>query len=166
MKVAITGSTGMIGKGVLLECLDDDRIEQVLVVNRSAIDIKHPKLKEVLLKDFLKPSSIKNELAEMDAVFFCLGVSVAGMTEEDYTRITYDYTINFAKTYKEANPDGTFVYVSGTGTDSEEKAGAMWKRVKGKTENDLLKMGFKNAYMFRPGAIRPMRGIKSKTPLI
>jgi uncharacterized protein YbjT (DUF2867 family) len=165
MKVAITGSTGMIGKGVLLECLDDDRIEQVLIVNRSSLGMEHPKLKEVLLKDFLQPSSIKDELNRIDAVFFCLGVSAAGMSEEDYTRITYDYTINFAKTYKEVNPNGTFIYVSGTGTDSKEKSGAMWKNVKGKTENDLLKMGFRNALMFRPGAIRPMRGIKSKTAL-
>ncbi|MFT4526841.1 MAG: hypothetical protein ACI85F_003021 [Bacteroidia bacterium] len=165
MKVAITGSTGMIGKGVLLECLDDDRVKEVLIVNRSSIGMEHPKLKEVLLKDFLDSSSIKDALAGMDAVYFCLGVSVAGMTEEDYTRITYDYTVNFAKTYKEGNPNGTFIYVSGTGSDSTEKSRAMWKNVKGRTENDLLKMGFKNAFMFRPGAIRPMRGIKSKTPL-
>lgn len=155
----------MIGKGVLLECLDDDRVKEVLIVNRSSIGMEHPKLKEVLLKDFLDSSSIKDALAGMDAVYFCLGVSVAGMTEEDYTRITYDYTVNFAKTYKEGNPNGTFIYVSGTGSDSTEKSRAMWKNVKGRTENDLLKMGFKNAFMFRPGAIRPMRGIKSKTPL-
>lgn len=165
MKVAITGSTGMIGKGVLLECLDDSRIEQVLIINRSSLGMVHPKLKEVLLKDFLQPSSIKEELAEIDAVFFCLGVSAAGMSEEDYRRITYDYAINFGKTYKEANADGAFIYVSGTGTDSAEKSSAMWKNVKGKTENDLLKLAFPKAYMFRPGVIRPMRGIKSKTGL-
>lgn len=155
----------MIGKGVLLECLDDSRVEEVLIVNRSSLGMNHPKLKEVLLKDFLNPNPIKADLHGYDVVFFCLGVSVAGMTEEAYTKITYDYTVNFAKTFKEQNPEGTFFYVSGTGTDSKEESRAMWKNVKGKTENFLLKMGFKNALMFRPGTIRPMRGIKSKTPL-
>jgi uncharacterized protein YbjT (DUF2867 family) len=165
MKVAITGSTGMVGKGVLLECLDDSRIEQVLVINRSSLGMNHPKLKEVLLKDFLEPSSIKDELQEIDAVFFCLGVSANGMKEEDYHKVTYDYTLKLAKSYKEVKPNGTFIYISGTGTDSSEKGRNMWARVKGKTENDLLKLGFPKAYMFRPGVIRPMRGIKSKTAL-
>ena len=165
MKVIITGSTGMIGKGVLLECLDDSRVEEVLIVNRSSLGMEHPKLKEVLLKDFSNPSSIKDALKGYDVVYFCLGVSAGGMNEEDYTRITYGYTVYFAKAYKEVNPDGSFFYVSGTGTDSSEKGRMMWARVKGKTENDLLKMGFKNALMFRPGTIRPMRGIKSRTAL-
>ncbi|MGB0369424.1 MAG: NAD-dependent epimerase/dehydratase family protein [Flavobacteriales bacterium] len=165
MKVIITGSTGMIGKGVLLECLDDARIKEVLLINRRSLGMEHPKLTEVLLKDFIDPNPIKNEIAGYDVVYFCLGVSVAGMTEEAYTKITYDYTINFAKAYKEVNPEGSFFYVSGTGTDSSESSRAMWKNVKGKVENELLKMGFKTALMFRPGAIRPMRGIKSRTPL-
>lgn len=163
MKVIITGSTGMIGKGVLLECLDDNRVEEVLLVNRSSLGMEHPKLKEIILKDFSDASSMKENLRGYDVVFFCLGVSAGGMNEEDYTKITYDYTINFAKAYMEFNPDGSFFYVSGVGTDSSEKGRMMWARVKGKTENDLMKMGFKNALMFRPGAIRPMRGIKSRT---
>lgn len=164
LKVIITGSTGMIGKGVLLECLDDDRVSEVLVVNRSSLGMQHSKLKEVLLKDFLQPESIKDSLQGYDAVFFCLGVSANGMKEEDYRRITYDYTLNFAKVFKELNPSGTFIYVSGTGTNSSEKGGMMWARVKGKTENDLLAMGFGQAFMFRPGFIRPLKGIESRTP--
>ncbi len=163
MQAIITGSTGMIGKGVLLECLDDDRVEEVLLVNRNSLGMEHPKLKEVLLKDFSDPRSIQEDLKGYDVVYFCLGVSAGGMNEEDYTKITYDYTINFAKAYKEVNPEGSFFYVSGVGTDSTEKGTMMWARVKGKTENDLMKMGFKNALMFRPGLIRPMRGIRSRT---
>lgn len=153
----------MIGKGVLLECLEDNRIGEVLVVNRSTLGMRHPKLKEVLLKDFLKPELIQDELKGFDAVYFCLGVSAGGMSEADYTRITYHYTINFAKAFKEVEPDGTFIYVSGTGTDSSEKGRMMWARVKGKTENTLLAMGFKKAYMFRPGFIKPLKGIESRT---
>ncbi len=163
MKVIITGSTGMIGKGVLLECLDDKRVDEVLLVNRNSLGMEHPKLKEVLLKDFSDPSTIQENLKAYDVVYFCLGVSAGGMNEEDYTKITYGFTINFAKAYKEVNPEGSFFYVSGQGTDSSEKGRMMWARVKGKTENDLMKMGFKNALMFRPGGIRPMRGIKSRT---
>lgn len=163
MKVIITGSTGMIGKGVLLECLDDQRVEQVLVVNRNPIGMQHPKLKEIFLKDFSDPTPIKENLKGYDAVFFCLGVSAGGMKEVDYRKITYDYTINFAKAFKEANPQSTFIYVSGQGTDSSEKGRMMWARVKGKTENDLLAMNFRQAFMFRPGIIRPMRGIQSRT---
>lgn len=163
--VIITGATGMVGKGVLLECLDDDRVAQVLVVNRHAIGMEHPKLKEVLLKDFIDPSLLKEHIKGYDAAYFCMGVSAGGMQEADYRRITYDYTINFAKLFKEINPKGTFIYVSGTGTDSTEKGRMMWARVKGKTENALLKMGFRQAYMFRPGIIRPLRGIQSHTRL-
>lgn len=152
----------MIGKGALLECLDDSRIEEVLIVNRSSLGMEHPKLKEVLLKDFIYPSSIQENLKGYDGVYFCLGISANGLKEEEYRKITYDYTINFAKAYKEVNPEGSFFYVSGQGTKTSE-TGMMWARVKGKTENDLMKMGFKNALMFRPGGIRPMRGIKSRT---
>lgn len=165
LKVIITGSTGMVGKGVLLECLDDDRVGEVLVVNRSALGMDHAKLKEVLLKDFADPSSIKDKLAGYDAVYFCLGVSAGGMSEADYKHITYDYTLAMAELFREVNPGGTFIYVSGTGTDSSEKGRMMWARVKGKTENDVLKLGFKQAFMFRPGVIRPLRGIASRTPL-
>lgn len=165
MKVVVTGSTGMVGKGVLLECLDDDRIGEVLVINRSSLGMQHPKLKEVLLKNFADPTPIKDELKGYDAVYFCLGVSAGGMSESDYAQITYDYTLAFANMFKEVNPNGTFIYVSGTGTDSSEKGRMMWARVKGKTENDILKLGFKQVFMFRPGVIRPMRGIASRTPL-
>lgn len=124
--------------------------------------MEHPKLKEVLLKDFIETSSIKEELKGYNVVYFCLGISANGLTEEEYTKITYDYTLNFAKVYREMNPEGSFFYVSGQGTKTSEK-GMMWARVKGKTENDLLNMGFKTALMFRPGGIRPMRGIRSRT---
>lgn len=163
MKVIITGTTGMVGKGVLLECLDDERITEVLVVNRSSLNMQHPKLKEIIHKDFHNLSAIKEQLQGYDACFFCLGVSAAGMSEEKYTKLTYDLTIHFAETV--VNPNMTFTYVSGAGTDSTEKGRMMWARVKGRTENTLLKMPFKKAYMFRPGAILPKRGVKSKTGL-
>lgn len=153
----------MVGKGVLLECLDHDDVEEVLVVNRSTVGIEHPKLKEILHKNFFDLSAIKDQLQGYNACFFCLGVSAAGMSEEKYHRLTYDLTIHFAETV--INPEMIFVYVSGQGTDSSEKGRMMWARVKGKTENALLKMPFRNAYMFRPGVILPKKGIKSKTKL-
>jgi uncharacterized protein YbjT (DUF2867 family) len=162
-KVIITGATGMIGKGVLLECLDHREIAEVLVIGRNSIRMDHPKLIEIVHKDFADFSSIINQLEDFDACFFCLGLSAAGMKEEDYKHITYDFTLALAKTLKNLNPDMTFNYVSGQGTDSSEKGRMMWARVKGKTENDLLRLGFKQAFMFRPGAIIPLRGIQSKT---
>lgn len=164
-KVLITGSTGMVGKGVLLECLDNPEISDVLVVNRRPVGINHPKLKEVLLPDFFNVRVISRELRGYDACFFCLGVSSAEMKEAKYKTLTYDLTMAFAKTFLAENPESTFCYVSGAGTDSSEKGRMMWARIKGKTENDLLGMGFKAAYMFRPGFIEPKRGIKSGTPL-
>lgn len=163
LRVIITGTTGMVGKGVLLECLEHPAIAEVLVVNRSSIGMQHAKLKEVIHKDFHDLSPVKEQLQGYDACFFCLGVSVVGLNEEQYSRITYDLTLHFAETV--INPDMVFTYVSGTGTDSTEQGRTMWARVKGKTENALLKMPFKAAYMFRPGIILPMKGIKSKTPL-
>lgn len=153
----------MVGKGVLLECLDHDDVEEVLVVNRSTVGMEHPKLKEILHKDFFDLSAIKDQLQGYNACFFCLGVSAAGMSEEKYHRLTYDLTIHFAETV--VNREMIFVYVSGQGTDSSEQGRMMWARVKGKTENALLKMPFRNAYMFRPGVILPKKGIKSKTKL-
>jgi uncharacterized protein YbjT (DUF2867 family) len=162
-KVIITGATGMVGKGILLECLDHEAITEVLVIGRNPIEIKHPKLKELIHKDFSDFSEVKNQLKGYDACFFSLGISAAGLNEEQYTRITYTFTLSLAKTLFELNPEMTFNYVSGQGTDPTEKGRMMWARVKGKTENDLLNMGFKGAYMFRPGAIIPLRGIKSRT---
>jgi nucleoside-diphosphate-sugar epimerase len=164
-RVVITGSTGMVGKGVLLECLDHPDIEKVLVVNRSSLGLPHQKLEEILVSDFMHVDKVSEQLAGYDACFFCLGVSSVGMSEEDYTRVTYDLTMNFAKLFLKGNPEATFMYVSGTGTDSTESSSTMWKRVKGKTENALLSMDFKKSYMFRPGYIQPMKGIRSKTAL-
>jgi len=162
--VLITGSTGMVGKGVLLECLADPTIERVVVVNRSSVGIKHDKLTEVLHQNFHDISSIKREISNIDACFFCLGVSSFRMPEDTYHKLTYDLTIQFAETFKEVNPNAVFCYVSGVGTDSTEKGRSMWARVKGKTENKILSM-FDRAYMFRPGYIQPLKGIRSKTPL-
>ncbi len=153
----------MVGKGVLLECLDHNSINEVLVLGRSPLNIKHPKLKELIHADFTDFTIISNQLSGYDACFFCLGISAAGMKEDEYKRVTYDFTLSLAKTLYKINPEMTFTYVSGEGTDSTEKGSSMWARVKGKTENDLLKLGFKQAFMFRPGAIIPLRGIKSKT---
>lgn len=155
----------MVGKGVLLECLDDERVDEVLVINRRTLNMSHPKLKEVILKDFGDFSQLQDELAQFDACFMCMGVSAAGLSEADYRRITYDYTLSLATACHAANPDMTITYVSGDGTDSSEKGRMMWARVKGKTENDILKLGFKKAFMFRPGVIKPLRGIKSATKL-
>ena len=162
-KVIITGATGMIGKGVLLECLDHNDIDEVLVLGRNPVGIQHPKLKEQTHNNFTDFTNIREQLSGYDACFFCLGVSSVGMKEDQYKRITYNFTLALAKTLYEINPKMTFNYVSGESTDSTEKGKAMWARVKGKTENDLLSMGFKQAFMFRPGIIIPLRGIKSRT---
>lgn len=165
MKVIITGATGMVGKGVLLECLDHADIDKVLLINRRSIGLTHPKLVEVIHKDFSDYSKITDTLSGYHAAYLCMGVSAAGLDETKYTDITYLYTINLAQTLYKLNPNMTITYVSGEGTDSSEKGRTMWARVKGKTENDLLKMGFKQTFMFRPGAIIPLRGIKSGTKL-
>ena len=162
-KVIITGATGMVGKGVLLECLDHNEIEEVLVIGRNSIEMEHPKVKELLHKDFSDFSNEQKALAGYDACFFCLGISAAGLNEDQYQKITYHFTMALAKQLLELNPQITFNYVSGQGTDSTEKGRIMWARVKGKTENDLMKLGFRQSYMFRPGAIIPLRGIKSRT---
>jgi uncharacterized protein YbjT (DUF2867 family) len=165
MKVIITGSTGMVGKGVLLECIDSPDVSEILLINRNSVNLIHPKVKEIIHKDFFDWSSVRDQLSGYDACFFCLGVSSVGMKEPDYRKMTYDLTLGFAKELLKVNPGMTFCYVSGASTDSTESGKTMWARVKGKTENDLLTLGFKSAYMFRPGFIRPMRGIKSRTPL-
>ncbi len=155
----------MVGKGVLLECLDSPDVESVLVINRKSLGLKHPKLKEVLHSDFFDLSPVASEMKGYDSCFFCLGVSSAGMKEEEYTRLTYGLTLTFAKTFISQNPGSVFCYVSGAGTDSSEKGKVMWARVKGRTENALLALPFKAAYMFRPGFIEPLKGIRSATKL-
>jgi uncharacterized protein YbjT (DUF2867 family) len=163
IKVIITGSTGMVGKGLLLECLNNEKVESVLIINRKPVGIVHDKLIEVLHKDMYDLSAIQDQLKYYDVCYFCLGVSALGLSEQEYKKITYDLTLSFAQTVLVTSPNITFCYVSGAGTDSTEKGNTMWARVKGKTENDLLSLGFKKTYMFRPGYIQPMNGIKSKT---
>jgi uncharacterized protein YbjT (DUF2867 family) len=155
----------MVGQGALRECLLDPGVMEVLVIGRSATRQQHPKLREVIHDDLFDLSSIAAQLAGYDACLFCLGVTSAGMSEADYTRVTHDLTLSVARTLAQLNPSMTFLYISGAGTDSSEHGHSMWARVKGRTENDLLRERFKAAYMLRPGYIQPMHGIKSKTPL-
>lgn len=157
----ITGATGMVGEGVLHECLKHHDVESVLVINRKPCEVKHEKLKEIVHKDLFDLSSIEDQLAGYDACYFCAGVSSVGKNEDEYKHITYDLTMSFAKTVIKLNPDMTFCYVSGVGTDSTENGRSMWARVKGKTENDLLKLPFKSVYMFRPGYIQPTKGLRN-----
>ena len=161
IKAIITGVTGMVGEGVLHECLLHSDVESVLVINRRPCGVKHEKLKEIIHKDFFDLTPVENQLAGYNACYFCTGVSSVGKKEEEYKRITYDLTINFAKTLIKLNSNMTFCYVSGSGTDSTEKGKIMWARVKGKTENDLMNLGFKDAHMFRPGFIKPTKGLKN-----
>jgi len=163
MKVIVFGATGMVGQGVLRECLRDPDVAEVLTVGRSATGQQHPKLRELVHKDFLDFSAIEGDITGYDACFFCLGVSSLGLDEERYRRLTYDITLAAARPLARLNPGMTFVYVTGASTDSTEQGRVMWARVKGKTENDLLKLPFKAAYMFRPGAIQPLHGVRSKT---
>jgi uncharacterized protein YbjT (DUF2867 family) len=165
MKVILFGASGMVGQGVLRECLRDPRVTAVLAIGRSAADASDPKLRQVVHRDFTDFSSLEGELAGYDACFFCLGVSSVGMSEADYRHVTFDFTLAAARPVAKLNPGMTFIYVSGTGTDSSAKGRSMWARVKGETENALLALGFARAYMFRPGIIRPMQGVKSKTRL-
>jgi uncharacterized protein YbjT (DUF2867 family) len=163
MKVVLFGATGMVGKGCLRECLIDADVESVLAVGRSPTGQRHARLREILHDNFLDFSGIESRLAGFDACFFCLGVSSVGMSEERYRHLTYDITLAAARTLAKLNPGMVFIYVTGRGTDSTEQGRLMWARVKGKTENDLLKLPFKAAYMFRPAGIQPLHGIKSKT---
>jgi len=160
MKIVLFGASGMIGQGVLRECLAAPDVERVVSVGRAPLGITHEKLREVIHADFTDFTPIAAELA-CDACLFCLGVSSAGMSEADYTRVTHDFTVAAAQTILRVSPSCTFIYVSGAGSD--EQARSMWARVKGKTETALLAMPFKAAYMFRPGGIQPMHGAKSKT---
>ncbi len=163
MKAILFGGTGMIGRGVLLECLADAGVEKVLVVGRGPSGEKDPKVTDLVLADMFDYSGSAEALRGYDACFYCLGVSSAGMSEADYTRVTYDLTMAAAQALLKANPSITFCFISGAATDSTGQGRAMWARVKGKAENALLKLGFKAAYMFRPGLIQPMKGITSRT---
>lgn len=160
----VTGATGMVGEGVLHECLQHPGVESVLVINRKPCGVIHHKLKEIIHADFFDLSSMASQLSGYQACFFCLGVSSVGMSEQDYTRLTHTLTTGFASTVAKANPDMVFCYVSGSGTDSTEKGKLMWARVKGRTENDLMKMPFKKVYLFRPGVIEATKGLKNTLP--
>lgn len=165
MKVILFGATGMVGQGVVRECLLDPDVESVLAIGRSSVGQQHEKLREIVRSDLFDLSAIETDLRGFEACFFCLGVSSAGMKEDLYRRVTYDLTLAVAGTLAQLNPAMTFIYVSGAGTDSSERGRMMWARVKGATENALLRLPFKAAYMFRPAAIVPLHGIKSKTKL-
>ncbi len=157
----ITGATGMVGEGVLHECLQHPDVEAVLVINRKPGGVQHPKLKEIIHADFFDFSPIKDQLSGYNACFFCLGVSSVGMSAEEYYRKTYTLTMHVAETLSQVNSEMTFCYISGAGTDSTEKGRSNWARVKGKTENDLMKLPFKQVFAFRPGFIKPTPGLKN-----
>lgn len=161
IRAIITGSTGMVGEGVLHVCLNSPEVESVLVINRRSCGVEHQKLKEIIHKDFINLAEIEEQLIDYNACYFCSGVSSLGKKEDEYRRITYDLTLNFANTFVKLNPNSVFTYVSGVGTDSTENGKSMWARVKGKTENDLLILPFKDVYMFRPGYIEPIKGLKN-----
>jgi uncharacterized protein YbjT (DUF2867 family) len=161
MRVIVTGATGMVGEGVLHECLQHPEVEQVLAINRRTCGVSHPKLKEIIHSNFQDITPIESQLVNFDACFFCLGVSSIGMNEQQYQQLTYDLTVHVAETLVKLNKGMTFCYVSGSGTDSSEKGKRMWARVKGKTENKLMQLPFKKAYMFRPGFMKPTKGMKN-----
>lgn len=159
INVIITGASGMVGEGVLHECLRDPMVGSVLVVGRKPCGMFHEKLKEIIHQDFFDLTAIEGALSGYNACYFCLGISSVGVSKEVYFKMTYTLTLNFAETLKRLNADMTFCYVSGGGTDSSEK-GSGWAAVKGKTENDLMKLGFSGVYAFRPGFIKPIPGLK------
>jgi len=160
IKAIITGATGMVGEGILLECLTHPDVQQVLIINRKPGGVSHPKLREIIHADFFNLAPIEPQLIGYDACFFCLGVSSVGMSKEDYKRITYDLTLNVAQLLEKLNPEMTFCYVTGAGTDSSEKGRLAWARVKGATENALMRL-FKHSYMFRPGFMKATPGQKN-----
>ena len=161
LKAILTGATGMVGEGVLHECLLDENLEQVLVIGRRSCGISHPKLKEIVHADLYDLSPIEDQLSGYNACFFCLGTTSVGKKELAFYKITYELTMSFAKPLSRLNPGMSFCYISGAGTDSTEKGRIMWARVKGKTENDLQKLPFKKVYNFRPGIIKPTKGLKN-----
>jgi uncharacterized protein YbjT (DUF2867 family) len=165
MNILIFGATGMVGQGVLRECLLAPDVQSVVAIGRNPTGQQHPKLRDLVHKDMYDYSAIESQLQGFDACFFCLGVSSVGMKEPEYKRISYDLTLAAATVLARLNPGMTFTYVTGAGTDSSERGTSMWARVKGATENALLRLPFKGAYMFRPGVIQPLHGVRSKTPL-
>jgi uncharacterized protein YbjT (DUF2867 family) len=165
MKVLLFGATGMVGQGVLRECLLDPRIDEVRTVVRKSMGTSHPKLKEIVHRDFFDYAAIEDRFEGLDACFFCLGVTSSGLSEEAYRRVTVELTLALATTLCRLNPAMTFCFVSGAGTDASERGRVMWARVKGQAENALLSLPFKAVYLFRPGAIRPLHGIQSRTRL-
>jgi uncharacterized protein YbjT (DUF2867 family) len=166
MRVILFGATGMVGQGVLRECLLDPGVERVLAVGRAATPQREEKLHDLVVANFLDFSAVERELSGYDACFFCLGITSAGMTEADYRRVTFDFALAAAQTLVRINPEMTFVFVSGAGADSTGRGRVMWARVKGQTENALLALPFKGVYVFRPAAIQPLHGIRSKTAWI
>jgi uncharacterized protein YbjT (DUF2867 family) len=164
MKIILFGATGMVGGGVLRECLNDARVESVLAVGRRSCELKHPKLRELLIQDLFALDAEREELSGFDACFFCLGISSFGVTETEYRRVTLELTMEIAKLLGELNPSITFCYVSGQGSDRSGTSRVMWARVKGEAENQLLEMPFPG-YAFRPGIIRPWKGVSSRTTL-
>lgn len=160
IKVIVSGATGMVGEGVLLECLKHPEVEQVLVINRKPGGVSHPRLREIIHADFFDLTPIESQLAGYNACFFCLGVSSVGMSQEEYRHLTYDLTLNVGQLLAKLNPEMTFCYVTGAGTDSSEQGRVAWARIKGATENALLRL-FKNAYMFRPAFMKATPGQKN-----
>src|ERR1700709_2855350 len=164
IKAIVTGATGMVGEGVLQECLNHPQVEAVLVINRKPCGVVHPKLKEIIHPDFFDLSAIEGQLSGYNACYFCLGVSSVGMKEPEYYKLTYTLTLNLPPPLSTLNPDMTFCYVAGASTDSTEQGKSMWARVKGKTENDLMKLPFKKVFAFRPGFMKPTGGLKNTLP--
>src|SRR6195952_3408401 len=164
ISVILTGATGMVGEGVLHECLLSNTVERVLVINRKPCGVAHPKLREIIHQNFFDLSPIENELTGYNACFFCLGVSSIGMKEPEYYKLTYTLTMHVAETLSKLNMDMVFCYISGANTDSTEKGRSMWARVKGKTENDLMKLPFEQVFAFRPGFMRATEGQKNLLP--
>lgn len=164
INAVITGSSGMIGQGVLMECLENENVEKILLLNRSKSGLSHPKVTEIILPDVSDPSEHLDLIKEYNAIYYCLGTSAVGKSDAEYERITYTMTLAFAQKVHAVNPDAVFIYISADGADSTEKSSMFWAKTKGRIENAIRSMGFRKFYSFRPGFIRPLRGIRSRTP--